>query len=59
MPFAPGESFFANLWRILGNPSMDAEVHFLDAVEATPDARRRMAEESRARIVRTLGYGKP
>jgi 1-acyl-sn-glycerol-3-phosphate acyltransferase len=59
MPFAPGESFFANLLRILGNPSMDAEVHFLDPVDATPDARRRMAEESRARIVRTLGYGTP
>lgn len=57
MPFAPGESFFANLLRILGNPSMDAEVHFLETVESTPDARRRMAEESRARIVRTLGYG--
>ncbi|HET9033845.1 MAG TPA: lysophospholipid acyltransferase family protein [Dokdonella sp.] len=57
MPFAPGESFFANLLRILGNPSMDAEVHFLEAVESTPDARRRMAEESRARIVRALGYG--
>jgi hypothetical protein len=28
-------------------------------VDATPDARRRMAEESRARIVRTLGYGTP
>jgi 1-acyl-sn-glycerol-3-phosphate acyltransferase len=36
---------------------MDAEVHFLDPVPATPDARRRMAEESRARIVRLLGYG--
>jgi len=59
MPFAPGESFFANLLRILGNPSMDAEVHFLDAVEATPEARRRMAEESRARIVRALGHDEP
>lgn len=55
MPFAPKESFFANLLRILGNPSMDAEVHFLDQVDATPDARRRMAEESRARISHALG----
>ena len=43
--------------RILGNPSMDAEVHFLALVEATPDARRRMAEESRARIAEALGFG--
>ncbi|MBK7012864.1 MAG: 1-acyl-sn-glycerol-3-phosphate acyltransferase [Xanthomonadales bacterium] len=57
MPFAPKESFFANLLRILGNPAMDAEVHFLDRVEATPDARRRMAEESRAQIARALGFG--
>jgi 1-acyl-sn-glycerol-3-phosphate acyltransferase len=57
MPFAPNESFFGNLLRILGNPSMDAQVHFLEAVESTPDARRRMAEESRARIIRALGYG--
>ena len=56
MPFGTNESFFSNLLRILGNPSMDAEVHFLESVEATPEARRRMAEESRARIVRTLGY---
>ena len=48
-----------NLLRVLGNPSMDAEVHFLDVVEPAPDARRRMAEQSRARIVDTLGYGDP
>ncbi len=57
VPFAAKESFAANFLRLLGNPSMDAEVHFLEPVESTPDARRRMAEESRARIVRTLGYG--
>lgn len=56
MPFGPSESFFANLLRILGNPSADAEVHFLEPVESTPDARRRMAEESRARIIATLGF---
>ena len=57
VPFGPGESFAANFIRLLGNRSMDAEVHFLEPVEATPDARRRMAEESRARIVDALGYG--
>ena len=59
MPFAAKEPFFVNLLRVLGNPSMDAEVHFLDVVEPAPDARRRMAEQSRARIVDTLGYGDP
>ena len=57
VPFGVKESFLSNFVRILGNPSMDAEVHFLEPVAATPDARRHMAEESRARIVRLLGYG--
>lgn len=57
VPFGVGESFFANVLRLLGGPGMDAEVHFLTAVPPTPDARRRMAEDSRARIVQTLGYG--
>ena len=47
----------SNFLRVLGNPSMDAEIHFLEPVAATPDARRRMAEQSRERIVRALGYG--
>jgi 1-acyl-sn-glycerol-3-phosphate acyltransferase len=57
VPFGRGESFFANLLRVLGGPRLDAEIHFLERVAPTPDARRRMAEESRARIVRALGYG--
>jgi 1-acyl-sn-glycerol-3-phosphate acyltransferase len=57
VPFGRKESFFANVLRVLGNPRMDAEVHFLEPVAAMPDARRKMAEESRARIVATLGYG--
>ncbi|GAA0710885.1 lysophospholipid acyltransferase family protein [Dokdonella soli] len=57
VPFGVRESFFGNFLRILGGPSMDAEIHFLEPVPATPEARRRMAEESRARIVRLLGYG--
>ena len=57
VPFGVNESFFANFLRLLGGPPLDADVHFLDPVPATPDARRRMAEESRARIVRVLGYG--
>ena len=57
VPFGRGEAFFPNFLRVLGNPSMDAEIHFLEPVAATPDARRRMAEQSRERIVRELGYG--
>jgi 1-acyl-sn-glycerol-3-phosphate acyltransferase len=57
VPFGRKESFFSNFLRVLGNPPMDAEIHFLEPVAATPDARRRMAEQSRERIVRALGYG--
>lgn len=57
VPFGVRESFFANFLRILGGPRLDAEIHYLEPVEPTPEARRRMAEESRARIVRALGYG--
>ncbi len=57
VPFGRKESFFANFLRVLGNPRMDAEVHFLEPVAAAPEARRRMAEESRTRIVAVLGYG--
>lgn len=57
VPFGAKESFFANFLRVLGNPPMDAEVHYLEPVAATPDARRRMAEQSRAGIVARLGYG--
>ncbi|HEY0178266.1 MAG TPA: lysophospholipid acyltransferase family protein [Dokdonella sp.] len=56
VPFGPRESFFANVVRVLGGPSRDAEIHYLEPVPATPDARRRMAEESRARIAHRLGY---
>jgi 1-acyl-sn-glycerol-3-phosphate acyltransferase len=57
VPFGRKEGFFPNFLRVLGNPPMDAEIHFLEPVGATPDARRRMAEQSRERIVRALGYG--
>ena len=57
VPFGRNEKFVANFLRVLGNPRMDAEVHFLAPVAAAPEARRRMAEESRARLVAVLGYG--
>ncbi len=48
--FRPGESFFANIMRVLGDPASDAEVHFLPVVPPNPDGRRRMAEQARAQI---------
>lgn len=48
--FREGENFMGNLLRMLGEAPLDAEVHFLAAVPAMPDARRRMADLSRERI---------
>ena len=53
--FREGESFMGNFLRILGEAPLDAEVHFLEPVPASPDARRRMAEAARARIEQSLG----
>lgn len=52
--FREHESFMANFLRLLGSVPMDAEVHFLQPVPATPDARRKMAELSRERIAAAL-----
>jgi len=52
--FREGESFVQNIVRLLGSPAVDAEVHFLEPVPATPDARRKMAELSRERIANAL-----
>ncbi len=52
--FREHESFMHNLLRLLGGPPLDAEVHFLEPVPSTPDARRRMAELSRERIAAAL-----
>ena len=54
--FAPGESFIGNLWRVLGERRIVAEVHFLEPVTATEEGRRRMADTARARIAAALGY---
>ena len=40
--------------RLLGEPPMDAEVHFLTPVPLTPDARRRMADLAHERIAAAL-----
>lgn len=52
--FQPGENFLQNFLRLLGEPVRDAEVHFLPAVAASEDGRRRMAEACRARIVEAM-----
>jgi len=52
--FREGENFLQNIVRLLGGAPMDAKVHFLTPVPATPDARRRMAELSRERIAAAL-----
>ncbi|WP_243048484.1 lysophospholipid acyltransferase family protein [Dyella sp. RRB7] len=52
--FREHENFMQNFLRLLGEAPLDAEVHFLEPVPATPDARRRMAELARERIALAL-----
>lgn len=56
VPFLDGESFFANFVRLLGEPPMVAEVHFLEPLRHAGDGRRKLAEGARARIVHALGH---
>ncbi|HET7268115.1 MAG TPA: lysophospholipid acyltransferase family protein [Oleiagrimonas sp.] len=55
--FRPGESFVANIVRLMGEPSCDAEVHFLPPVPPNEAGRRRMAEQARERIAAALDGG--
>lgn len=55
--FGPGESFFANFLRLLGEPSRVAEVHFLPPVQPNSDGRRRLAQTCRERIVGVMTAG--
>lgn len=53
--FAPGESFFGNFLRLLGEPSRPADVMFLEPIApGEADGRRRIAEVARARIVAAM-----
>jgi len=53
--FAPGESFFGNFVRLLGEPARRAEVHFLEPIGSLDlEGRRRIAETSRTRIVAVM-----
>jgi 1-acyl-sn-glycerol-3-phosphate acyltransferase len=56
VPFAPKESFFGNFLRVLGGPSLDAEVHFLEPIVIAEEGRRQIAESARMRIAAALGY---
>jgi 1-acyl-sn-glycerol-3-phosphate acyltransferase len=55
VPFAPGESFFANFLRLLGGPGMIAEVHFCQPIPIDGEGRRRIAERARSEICAALG----
>ena len=57
VPFGEGESFFANFWRLLGEPAMYAEVIFCQPIEIAGEGRRHLAELSRTRIRTALGHG--
>jgi len=52
--FRDDESFMGNFVRLLGEPPLDVEVHFLEPVAVSADGRRRMAEASRERIALAL-----
>jgi 1-acyl-sn-glycerol-3-phosphate acyltransferase len=53
--FAPGESFFANVVRLLGGPARQAEVQFLEPLRVHDGDRRTAAETARRRIAEALG----
>lgn len=59
VPFAPKESFFANFVRLLGGPSLEATVHFLEPLPLHEDGRRQTAETARQRIAQALGLPAP
>ncbi len=53
--FAPGESFFANFLRLLGDPAREVEVRFLEPIApGAVDGRRRIAGQARERIVAAM-----
>lgn len=53
--FAPGEHFFGNFLRLLGEPSRSVEVVFLEPIApGDAEGRRRIAEIARERIVAAM-----
>jgi 1-acyl-sn-glycerol-3-phosphate acyltransferase len=57
--FRDDETFMGNFLRLLGEPPLDVEVHFLEPVPVSEDGRRRMAEASRERIALALDTDTP
>lgn len=55
VPFAPNENFFENFMRLLGEPGREAQVRFLEPLQASGDSRRQIAEAARAAIAQALG----
>jgi len=56
VPFADGESFFANVVRLLGDAGVEAHVRFLDPIPLSDEGRRQTAESARAAIALALGH---
>ena len=52
--FQKRENFLQNFWRLLGEPSRAAEVHFLEPTAAEGQGRRLLAEVCRERIVAAM-----
>jgi 1-acyl-sn-glycerol-3-phosphate acyltransferase len=54
--FRPRENFVQNFWRLLGEPSRAAEVHFLEPslASAEGEGRRRLAQQCRERILAAM-----
>jgi len=57
VPFAEGESFFANAVRLIGDAGVEAHVRFLDPIPLREEGRRQTAEAARAAIAQALGHG--
>lgn len=52
--FAHGESFLRNFLRLLGDRGRPVQVHFLAPIPPVAGGRRRMADDARTQIARTL-----
>lgn len=52
--FQPGESFFANAWRLIGAPPFQVELHFMPPLEGLHDGRRHLADHAREAIAAVL-----
>lgn len=59
VPFRPGEKFFPNALRLLGQRPLDAEIHFLEPLTPNSDGRRQLADIARARIAAVVDRTAP